>query len=53
MGAADGTIMAIIITVHIANRSRRVTAPHGSSGITMPGMSRMSMSGMAAFKCSR
>src|SRR6266851_4701138 len=46
MGAADGTIMATIITVHITKRSRTVVGPHSwRSSMTMPGIS---MAGIAA-----
>ena len=48
IGAADGTIMATIITAHITKRRRTAISPHSwSSGMTMPGMS---ISGIAAFE---
>ena len=51
MGAADGTIMATIITVHITKRSRTVVGPHlWKSTMTIPGMS---MPAMAVFVCTR
>jgi len=40
IGAADGTIMATIITAHITKRSRTVVGPHSwKSSMTMPGIS--------------
>jgi hypothetical protein len=45
MGAADGTIIATIITTHITNRSRTVGTPQSvSPGMTMPGISIPGMS---------
>ena len=52
MGATDGVIMPIIITVHIANMNAKCQAVHGmKSGDIMPDMSKPVASQLA--QCQR
>jgi hypothetical protein len=49
IGAAAGTIMALIMTAHMTKSRTTSTTPQAwCRGIAMPGMSAMSMPGIVA-----